>query len=59
MRCTDTDSKGRIIFQTKQGTYFSLDEQELFEAVEVLQKVVDYVSEGDAPRRRIDSRRNY
>ena len=59
MRCTDTDSKGKIVFQTNSGTYFTLTEDELLEAVGVLQEVVDYVSEGDAQRRRLDSRRNY
>ena len=59
MRCTDTDSKGKIVFQTNSGAYFTLTEDELLDAVGILQEVVDYISEGNTPRRRLDSRRNY
>ncbi len=57
MRCTDTDSKGKVVFQTKQGTYFALTEEELLEAVGIFDEVVKYLAEG-LPRKKVDSR-NY
>ncbi|CAH9013020.1 conserved hypothetical protein [Vibrio phage 424E50-1] len=35
MRCTDTDSKGKVVFQTNQGTYFALTQPEIEEAIKV------------------------
>ncbi len=57
MRCTDTNSKGKVVFQTKQGTYFALTEEELLEAVGIFDEVVQYLAE-DLPRKKVDSR-NY
>ncbi len=57
MRCTDTNSKGKVVFQTNQGTYFALTEEELLEAVPIFEEVAQYLA-GDLPRKKVDSR-NY
>lgn len=57
MRCTDTNSKGKVISQTKQGTYFALTEEELLESFTVFDEVVKHLA-SDLPRKKVDSR-NY
>lgn len=55
MRCTDTDSKGKIVFQTNRGTFFSLNEDEIEDAVDVMMEAL-YHRRSGKPRRHIDSR---
>jgi SpoU rRNA methylase family enzyme len=56
MRCTDTDSKGKIIFQTNSGVYVPMTLEECREAVKVLEEAITYV-ENDNPRKQIDARK--
>ena len=56
MRCTDTASKGKIIFQTNAGVYLPLTLEELREAVVIFEKTITYVENGN-PRKQIDARK--
>lgn len=56
MRCTDTASKVKIIFQTNSGVYVPLTLEELREAIVVFEETITYV-ENDNPRKQIDARK--
>jgi len=56
MRVTDTNSKGKVIIQSRSGAYMALEEEELQEAIDLLIKVKLYREEG-LPRDQIDSRK--
>lgn len=58
MRVTDTDCKGRAIIQNDRGTYMSLSDKEILEAIGMLQALYEY-RKANKPRKRTDSRRNY
>lgn len=60
MRCTDTNSKGKAIFQTESGAYFGLTGLEMEKALQVIQETLEYNKSG-GKRKHIDSRtkRNY
>ena len=60
MRCTDTDSKGKAIFQTDTGAYFGLTEEQMEKALQVIEETLTYRRCGN-PRKYIDSRqkKNY
>lgn len=60
MRCTDTDSKGKSIFQTRQGTYVGMTVEEMEETLIVIAETIQHRREGK-PREFIDSRqkKNY
>lgn len=60
MCCTDTDSKGKAIFQTKSGAYFGLTPDEMLEALDVIGETLLY-REDNGERKFIDSqhKKNY
>ncbi|BAV80965.1 hypothetical protein [Vibrio phage RYC] len=60
MRCTDTDSKGKAIFQTSTGAYIGLTDLEMLEALRVIDQTLAHRM-ANKPREYIDSRqkRNY
>jgi len=56
MRVTDTNSKGKVIIQSRSGAYTALKDGELQETIDLLIKVKLHKEQG-LPRQQIDSRK--
>lgn len=57
MKMVDSDSKGKVVFKTNRGTYFTLTPEELVDAQKEL-AVAIYHKENNLPRFTVD-KRNY
>ncbi|NQZ78653.1 MAG: hypothetical protein HRT61_21440 [Ekhidna sp.] len=56
MKLTDSNSKGKCIFQTRGGVYFGLTPDELDEAEEAIAQAQNHL-DSELPRFRVDSRK--